>query len=460
VWLRRDLRLHDHPALTAALASGEPLVPVFCLDERLLEGRHRSPARAAFMSGCLAELDAALRERGSRLVIRSGRPERELPALAAELGAEDVFASADVSPFARRRDAACARALEAGGVRLRLFAGCFAADDPPRILTGTDTPYTVFTPFYRRWLQTPRREVLGAPERLPELADRVASEPLPKLGALPPACPFRPGEGAGRELMLSFAGSGAAGYRERHDALGGAGTSRLSPYLHFGCVSARELEALLDESEGAQAARRQLCWRDFYAHVLYHHPLNARVEMQERLRRRIAWERSEPLFEAWRLGKTGYPLVDAGMRELLATGYMHNRTRLVVGSFLVKDLGIDWRWGERWFMRALLDGDEANNNGNWQWVASVGVDPQPPARRMFNPTLQQRRFDPDGSYVRRHVPELREVPDEYLAEPWTMPDELQRRVGCVIGRDYPAPVVDHALARREAIERYAAAARD
>jgi deoxyribodipyrimidine photo-lyase len=257
--------------------------------------------------------------------------------------------------------------------------------------------------------------------------------------------------------MLAFADSGVAVYADLHDVLADEGTSALSPYLHFGCISARELESLVPDTVGADAARRQLCWRDFYAHVLRHHPGNVHAEQQEAVRGRIKWTGSVPLFEAWRDGRTGYPLVDAGMRELAHTGYMHNRARMVVGSFLVKDMGIDWRWGERWFMRSLLDGDEANNNGNWQWIASVGVDPQPPSRRMFNPTLQQQRFDRDGRYVRRHVPELRDVPAEYLAEPWTMPAELQRDVGCIIGNDYPAPILNHAQARRDAITRYAQA---
>jgi deoxyribodipyrimidine photo-lyase len=246
-------------------------------------------------------------------------------------------------------------------------------------------------------------------------------------------------------------------YERERDLVGASGTSKLSPYLHFGCVSPRELEHRLGDTDGDEAFRRQLCWRDFYGQVLWHFPGNTRSEHQPRYRSAIRWSRAEKRFDAWRAGLTGYPLVDAAMRQLGREGWMHNRARLVVGSFLTKDLGIDWRWGERWFMRLLLDGDEANNNGNWQWIASVGVDPQPPYRRIYNPARQQARFDPEGSYVRRYVPELAGVPDEYLAEPWTMPAELQREVGCVIGVDYPEPIVDHAEARREALERYAAA---
>ena len=188
--------------------------------------------------------------------------------------------------------------------------------------------------------------------------------------------------------------------------------------------------------------------------MLLHHPRNARSEFQERYRGSISWSYAERRFEAWRDGRTGYPLVDAGMRQLRREGWVHNRARLVVGSFLTKDLGIDWRLGERWFMKLLIDGDQANNNGNWQWIASVGVDPQPAFRRIYNPARHQERFDPRGEYVRRYVPELRAVPHEHLTEPWTMPYETQQSCSCVIGRDYPAPIVDHGHARREALQRF------
>jgi deoxyribodipyrimidine photo-lyase len=247
--------------------------------------------------------------------------------------------------------------------------------------------------------------------------------------------PLPGGETTGRERLFRFLRDGIGDYSTNHDALGSDRTSRLSPYLHFGCLSPREIESRLPAGKGAAAFRRQLCWRDFYHHVLRHHPRNAHSEFQERYRGKIAWSRAERRFEAWCEGRTGYPLVDAGMRQLRREGWMHNRARLVVGSFLTKDLGIDWRRGERWFMRLLIDGDEANNNGNWQWIAS---------------------FDPHGHYVRRYVPELRAVPDEHLAEPWEMPDELQRECGCVIGEDYPEPIVDHRQARQAAFERYGA----
>jgi len=462
LWLRRDLRLHDHPALRAALDDEGPAVPVFCLDPRLLGGRHASGPRTQFLLECLADLDESLRRRGSRLIVRNGRPEQVLPELARELEAKRVFWTGDVSALATRRDRAVGRKLEAVGAEVRVLPGLFALDDPKALLTSTGHPYRVFTPFHRAWLQYARREVLPAPRSLPALPSAVEAGPLPTLLdlGLKETVDQAPagGEHAGRRRMQRFLVEGVAEYGSGRDDLGAHASSRLSPYLHFGCISPRELEARLPRGSGAEEFRRQLCWRDFYAHVLAHFPANARHEFQDRYRESIRWSRDQKHFQAWCDGRTGYPLVDAGMRQLLREGWMHNRARLVVGSFLTKDLGLDWRWGERWFMRLLIDGDEANNNGNWQWIASVGVDPQPPFRRIYNPARQQAGFDPDGTYVRRYVPELRDVPDRYLAEPWTMPKEAQREASCVIGEDYPPPIVDHAVARRVVLARYGDAA--
>jgi deoxyribodipyrimidine photo-lyase len=409
LWLRRDLRIHDHPALEAARRNADALVPVFCLDDRLLHGRHASGPRTQFLIECLADLDRSLRARGSRLVVRHGMPEEVLPALAGETGATAVHFSADVGPFARARDARVKRAL---AVPAHDHPGTFIADDLSDIRTTAGKPYTVFTPFYRRWTAVPRRAKHGAPRKLPPLPTGLAPGFLPALADLglpqeidDPRC--RGGETEGRKAIRG-------------------GSAPFSPYLHFGCVSPREIEDCVSAT-----VRRQLCWRDFFAHVLLHHPENARSEYQARYRGKIRWSRAHTRFDAWCEGRTGYPMVDAGMRQLRREGYMDNRARLVVGSFLTKDLGIDWRWGERWFMRLLLDGDEANNNGNWQWIASVGVDPQPVSRRILNPALQQSRHDPDGSYIRKYVPELSGSPS-----------------------DYPEPIVDHAQARREALARY------
>jgi len=466
VWFRRDLRLHDHPALCAALAGHEQIVPVFCLDDRLLHGRHASGSRTAFLLESLANLDGQVAERGGRLVIRHGPPERELPALAAETGATEVHLSRDPSPYEAARGRRVRLALEQAGVTGHAHPGVSVVDDVRAIHTGQGRPYTVFTPFYRNWDGLPRRAVLDPPKRI-DLPAKTRHGRVPSLASLglrqevPEPAPG--GESAGLTRLAEFLDGAARDYDTGRDQAGADASSRLSPYLRFGCLSARAVEDLLPRgtgagAEGGGAFRRQLCWRDFYQHVLVHHPGNARQEFQPRFRGTLMWAGDDAEFTAWTEGRTGFPLVDAGMRQLRREGWMHNRVRLLVGSFLTKDLGIDWRRGEDWFMRLLLDGDQASNNGNWQWIASVGVDPQPAFRRIYNPTLQQERFDPDGRYVRRYVPELAGVPDEYLAEPWRMPEQEQERSGCRIGLDYPGPIVDHKQARQAALDRYREAA--
>ena len=455
LWFTRDLRVHDHPALRAALDRAGRVVPVFCLDDRLLSGRNASGPRTQFMLECLADLDERL---GGLLVIRRGQPERELPALAREAKAGEVHCSADSGPFARRRIDRVTGALREAGVDCFAHPGLHAVDDLDELRTQAGRPYTVFSPFHRTWLDAPRREVLGRPRALGSLPPGVRKGRLPSLASLgleqEVEDPLPGGESAARERLSRFLGDGVREYSDNHDALGRDKTSRLSPYLHFGCLSPREIESRLPRGKGPDAFRRQLCWRDFHHHVLLNFPGNAHHEFQERYRGELSWNDDEEALRAWCDGRTGYPLVDAGMRQLRREGWMHNRARLVVGSFLTKDLGIDWRAGERWFMRLLIDGDQANNNGNWQWIASVGVDPQPFFRRIYNPARHMERFDPRGEYVRRYVPELRGVPDEYLREPWTMPDDVQRTAGCVIGEDYPEPIVDHREAREEAFARY------
>ncbi|MFL5843367.1 MAG: cryptochrome/photolyase family protein [Solirubrobacteraceae bacterium] len=422
VWLRRDLRLHDHPALHRAVRDHDRVVPVFVLDDRLLEGRFASAPRTAFMLGCLRAL-------GPALVVRHGRPEREIPALAAELDADAVLWTSDVSPFARRRDARVTQALRAAGVEALPQGGNYIAD-VGKIETKTGRPYTVFSPFHRTWRDLARRPVHRAVELE---AGGVRSDGLPDEAGGELA--FAPGEPAARKALAAWLADGVDGYD------GEGRTSELSPYLRWGCLSPRECEerALRRGGDGAAAWVRQLCWRDFFAHVLLHDTPS---------KPNPSWERDDGHLAAWQEGRTGYPLVDAGMRQLAATGWMHNRARLVTGSFLTKDLHIDWRLGELHFERLLLDAEPAQNNGNWQWIASVGVDPAPAFRRMFNPTLQAQKFDPDGSYIRRWVSELDEVDDADVHDP---PPLVRAACG------YPEPIVDHAAERRRALERYAAA---
>ncbi len=465
VWFRRDLRLHDHPALWAAAHEYDKIVPAFVLDPGLLRGRFASAPRTRFMLGCLHALDDELREHGSGLVVREGDPARQLVALGAETGAEAVAWTSDVSPYARARDRRVTEALRQAGVRARPHGGAYVVD-VSRLRTQQDGPYTVFSPFFRAWREAERRAGHGAPRRLPGLPSGVARGRLPALERLgvpaldPVSEPIaEPGEPAGRAAAHRWLTGPIEHYADRQNGMARRGTSQLSPYLRWGCLSPRELEARARSQGGAGAAAwiRQLAWRDFYAHVLLHWPGNLQGAFQERFRE-LEWDNAPDRLEAWQQGQTGYPLVDAAMRQLARTGWMHNRARLVVGSFLTKDLHLDWRAGERWFEALLLDGEPAQNNGNWQWIASVGTDPAPPYRRMYNPTLQGRRFDPDGAYTRRWVPELAGVPAARLLEPWRMTSAEQRQAGCVIGRDYPAPIVDHGAERRRALERYGSAA--
>jgi deoxyribodipyrimidine photo-lyase len=467
VWFRRDLRLHDHPALIAALDGHGTVVPVFCLDERLLLGRHASGPRTQFLLECLADLGGELARRGSRLVVRLGRPEQVLPALARRVGAREVHFTRDVTPFARRRGAAVRAALRAVGVGQVSHPGLTVLGDVGAVCTKAGSPYTVFSPFYRAWEAAERGKPLAAPSCVPGLPDGVEGEAPPALPTLAElgleqevTAPQVGGEQAAMERLSWFLDGPIERYARDRDALDVDGTSRLGAYLHFGCLSPRAVEAALPDGAGAAAFRRQLCWRDFYHHVQQHHPENAHREHQRRYRGTVRWAEGERSFVAWTAGLTGFPLVDAAMRQLLREGWMHNRARLVAGAFLTKHLGIDWRRGEAWFMRLLLDGDQANNNGNWQWIASVGVDPQPVYRRIYNPTRHLERYDPNGQYVRSYVPELRRVPQQYIAEPWTMPEHVQRAAGCIIGSDYPWPIVDLRESRAEALARYAQAIAD
>jgi deoxyribodipyrimidine photo-lyase len=411
VLFTRDLRVHDHAALTAALAAAERVVPLFVLDERLLGA---SPRRTDFLFESLAALDAALLERGGRLVLRRGDPVAETARLAGEVGAKAVFLSADVSAYAARRERLLAERLDVRG-----FPGATVV--PPGVLApaGRDH-YRVFTPYWNAWRLMPLREPFPAPRLVP-VPDGIASEPLSGTEA--------GGEAKGRRRLEHWLAHGLVRYPERQN-LAADGTSRLSPYLHLGCVSPLEpVRRCLGRPE-AEPFVRQLCWRDFYAQLL---AANPRLPADDYRPRGDDWADDAGGLAAWKEGLTGYPLVDAGMRQLAAEGWLPARARLVAASFLVKDLRIDWRDGAAHFARLLVDGDLASNVGNWQWVAGTGTDTRP--NRVFNPVAQARRFDPTGDYVRRWVPELAAVDGLAVHEPW--------RLGRLRPSGYPDRIVEH-----------------
>ena len=461
-WLRRDLRLADNDALGAALAGARRVIPVFILDPVLLDGPATSPKRTAFLLGGLRTLDADLRARGGRLVVRRGRPADALAQLMADTGASAIFAEEDYSAYAKRRD---------DEVLLNLplhVAGSVAARPPGTVLKPDGTPYTVFTPFSRAWMTTgplpDGSDLRPAPASLPDPGD-VAGESIPYEPALPAAAPFPPGEAEAQLRLARFAAETIADYAEARHRVDLEGTSRLSPYLRFGMVSARAAVAAArsaqlaartpDAARGATTWLSELIWREFYIHILDHFPHVARESFKPALRD-IPWRNDPADFAAWSAGQTGYPIVDAAMRQLVETGWMHNRARMIVASFLVKDLLVDWRWGERWFMQHLIDGDPAANNGGWQWTAGTGTDAAP-YFRIFNPVIQGQKFDPDGRYVRRWLPELARVPMNVLHEPWRLSPAEQRAVGCVLGRDYPYPIIDRAQTRERTLAAYNAA---
>src|SRR4051812_4389557 len=436
-----------------------------------LRARRHAPARALRLRAA-GGVHAGMPARAGRFAARAGQRARRAarPAGCRDRGAGRGAARRSGLLDQRRRAVRAARdrrvteALHDAGVEAWPHGGGYCVDvGRPRTKGGA--PFRVFSSFARARASAERRDVGPAPRTMPALPSGLRRGRLPALDALglrsaevgSPVC--EPGEPAARDALARFLAGPVDAYATRNDRLAG-GTSVLSPYLRWGCLSARECEerARSHGGRGAQAWIRQLCWRDFHAHLLLHHPESAELELQERYRGALDWNRAGDTLEAWQEGRTGFPLVDAAMRQLRATGWMHNRARLVVGSFLTKDLHLDWRLGEAWFARLLLDGEPAQNTGNWQWIASVGADPAPAFRRMYNPARHQERFDPDGEYVRRWVPELRPVPLERLAEPSTMSDDEQRACGCVIGRDYPAPIVDHLAERRRALERYCAVA--
>ncbi len=402
VLFTRDLRVHDLPALAAAVERAERIVPLFVLDDAVLS-TFGAPNRVAFLLDALTDLDASLGRRGGALVLRRGNVVAETYRTAVEAGAEAVFLSEDVSAYAQERERRLRRTLGAARIELEVLPGVTVVPPGDLAPAGGDH-YRVFTPYWRRWHEQPRRDVLPAPDRI-ELPDGVDAGLPARLDELQPrgtaAALPEGGESAGRRRLDAWLDDGLARYGELADDLAADATSRLSPYLHFGCVSAGEVAARALERNGAEPFVRQLCWRDFNHQLLAARPELAREDLRPRS---AAWRDDDEGFEAWQEGRTGYPLVDAGMRQLMAEGFMHNRARLVAGSFLTKHLGIDWRRGAEHFAEQLVDGDVANNTGNWQWVAGTGTDSRP--NRRLSPRRQAERFDPDGEYVRRYVPEL------------------------------------------------------
>jgi deoxyribodipyrimidine photo-lyase len=462
VWFRRDLRDYDHRALAAARAAHDPVHCVFVFDTEILDPLpSRDDRRVAFIWDCVAELRRALAADGGGLHVVHGSAREEVPRLARRLGAAAVYANRDYEPQAIARDEAVAKALQAAGI---LYRECkdqviFELDE---VRTKAGDAFNVFTPYRRAWLAKlePRHyAACTAGKGAGRLARASGAMPsLDAIGFRRAGLPLPAGMSGGAGLWQAFR-KRLASYAAERDFPALAATSRLSAHLRFGTVSIRELvrHAANSRDKGASAWLSELVWREFYFAVLA-----ARPDVVDHCFKReydgLAWEDDEAGWAAWCEGRTGYPLVDAAMRELAAQGTMHNRLRMVTASFLTKDLGLDWRRGERWFAARLLDYDLAANNGGWQWSAGTGCDAQP-WFRIFNPVTQSRRFDPDGGYIRRWVPELADVPGPRLHAPWEMKPAEQQASGCVIGQDYPPPIVNHDEARKRTLARFKAVRR-
>ena len=469
VWFRRDLRSFDHAALYHALRFAQRVHCVFVFDTAILDALpSRRDRRVEFIHGSLAELDAALNTLAQQaggasagIIVRHGRAQDEVPRLALELSVDKVFANRDYEPDAIVRDSQVAQQLAAQGIGYEDFKDqvIFERDE---VLTQAGKPFSVFTPYKNAWLKAVdafqlRSYAVG--QYAHRLAPKPVGESLPALADIgfertnlgEVSMPL--GMSGGRQLFEDFT-KRIERYKRARDFPALKGVSYLSTHLRFGTVSIRQLAAHAHQQggEGAQTWLSELIWRDFYHQILWHHPRVVAHAFRPEYEQ-LQWDEAPALFAAWCEARTGYPLVDAAMRQLNQSGYMHNRLRMVVASFLTKDLGVDWRLGERYFAEHLIDFDLAANNGGWQWAASTGCDAQP-WFRIFNPVTQSTRFDPEGRFIRRYVPELARVPDTFIHAPWTMGGIDQTACRTKIGVDYPAPVIDHAVARERTLARF------
>ncbi len=465
VWFRQDLRLADNPALAAAVASGRAVIPLYVLDETA------SPLGGAslwWLDKSLASLGADLGALGSRLILRRGDPVHQIGEILATTGAAAVVWNRLYDKHSIARDSALKSDLRADGIEAQSFDGGLLVE-PWTVKSGSGDPYKVFTPFWRAARGVfVDRPGFATPAALPAPPSWPGSDALADWG-LHPARPdwsrgfdiWTPGEGGARAMLDLFLGGAVRTYAEARNLPGVEGTSRLSPHLHFGEIGPRQVWRAVQAATngggvpGDQAAKflAELGWREFNHHLLFHWPdlptANFKPEFD-----RFVWRDDPVALKAWQRGQTGYPIVDGGMRELWTTGFMHNRVRMIVASFLIKHLMIDWREGEAWFRDTLVDADIAQNAANWQWVAGSGADASP-WFRIFNPITQGEKFDPDGVYVRRWIPELAKLPNDVLHQPWTASEGRLKAAGVTLGRTYPRPIVDHPAARTRALDAYA-----
>jgi deoxyribodipyrimidine photo-lyase len=468
VWFRTDLRLHDNPALYAAISRGERIIPVY-IHAPHEEGQWQPGAASRWwLHHSLASLARDLKHRGSRLILRTGNSLEQLQQLIEQTGAAAVYANRCYTPAGIERDNKIQRALHTANIDFSFYNGNVLLE-PDSIHNKAGQPFKVFTPFWRAHQQLfSLPGLLAAPNGLPAVPTRLSSTALGKLELLPKLPwdkglrqSWQVGEQAALQQLQIHTTEISAGYPATHDRPDIDGTSLLSPYLHFGELSARQVAHTLMQLQrrkttqtGAAALLRQLVWRDFAHHILWHFPATSDKPFNSRYDH-FPWHRrsNSRLLKAWQQGRTGFPIIDAGMRQLWQTGWMHNRVRMIVASLLSKNAGIHWQLGARWFWDTLVDADLAQNSMNWQWVAGCGVDAAP-YFRIFNPVLQSQNFDPRGEYIRRWVPELAGLPTKFIHQPELTPPLIQQASGVLIGTDYPEPILDLKTSREQALQHY------
>ena len=466
VWFRQDLRLEDNPALCAAAQTNAPLIPVYVLDDQSAGEWRSGEASRWWLHHSLQSLNDSL---NNKLLILRGSAISKIEAVVRQTDAAAVYWNRCCEPWRVQRDRELKQSLKSQGIQVRSYYGSLLFD-PTAVSKADGTPYRVFTPFYRKGclengpqIRTP----LPRPESL-RLAEPSGGLSVADLNLLPTlnwadsfAELWSPGEAGAKERLGRFLSTGIKHYKDGRNRPDREHVSRLSPHLHFGEISPNQVWQAAETLQGGEALsasvdhfRSELGWREFSNYLLYHFPDITGTNLQRKFDR-FPWRQDADALRSWQRGLTGYPIVDAGMRELWKTGYMHNRVRMIVGSFLVKNLLIDWRLGARWFWDTLLDADLANNSASWQWVAGSGADAAP-YFRIFNPVTQGKKFDPDGQYVRQYVTELGTLDNDYIHNPWDAPATELRRSGIQLGKDYPLPIVDLAESRRRALNAYQA----
>jgi deoxyribodipyrimidine photo-lyase len=459
VWFRRDLRVEDQPAFAAAVRNGRRVIPVFIWSPSEESPWSCGDASCWWLHHSLQDFRTVLKDLGLNLILRHGPAHSALDLLLKETGASEVYWNRLYDPLLVSLDRQIESALRAKGIKPYVFNGSLLFE-PWQLLRAEGSPYKVFTPFWNN-LMAQKMPPIDSVHRCPVLGPRrwPTSLAINELKLLPQIDwtgglrkEWKPGSRNALKIMAQFLRGAISEYRGERDRPDHRGTSRLSPYLHFGEISPRQIWHASKDKRNAQSFLRQIAWREFAHHLLYYFP-ETTAEPMRREYAGFPWVQSSSRLRAWQKGRTGYPIVDAGMRELWTTGWMHNRVRMVAASFLVKHLLISWQAGAKWFWDTLVDGDLANNTMGWQWVAGCGADAAP-YFRIFNPVLQGEKFDPDGTYVRQWVPELSRMPANWIHKPWDCPEHVLSAAGVVLGKNYPKPIVDHAAARRRALLAY------